>query len=365
MIFSCNGLDLADALTKVSQALPQRATSPILTGIKIEAEGDFVKLTATDLEFTIVKIIKADVKMGGEVLVPGKILEEYIKKLRGDSDIEISDEEGKLIISYLDNNTTLNTINVEEYPILKNYEYKYKISILQKDFKDLIEKTAFASNATDDNRPILKGCLIKVEKNEIKSVALDGFRMAICKKELVGEYPATEINIPAKDLFRISKLLENDEDSIDLCFTDKKLIIEVKDMKIISTPIEGFVNYEASIPRDFETTVTIKTQLLMDALDRVSILSKHEKSNLVKIEVKGNILNIVSNSEFGSASENIPVLSKGKDIVVGYNYRFIADCLKNIEDEYILLNMNYLNPSIITSVENSEYMYLILPVRFR
>ncbi len=365
MIFSCNCLDLADALTKVSQAIPQRATSPILNGIKIEAEGDFIKLTSTDLEFTISKLVKADVKMSGEVLVPGKIIEEYIKKLRGDTEVEISDEDGKLIITYLDNNTVLNTLNVEEFPVLKDYEYKYKICLLQKDFKDLINKTAFASNSTDDNRPILKGCLLKVEKNEIKSVALDGFRMAICKKELVGEYPTTEINVPSKDLVRISKLLEDDEDSIDLCFSDKKLIIELKDMKIISTPIEGFVNYEASIPKDFETIVTIKTELLEEALDRVSILSKHEKSNLVKIEVKGNILNIVSNSEFGSANENIPVLAKGKDIVVGYNYRFISDCLKNIEDEYILLKMNYLNPSIITSVENSEYMYLILPVRFR
>ena len=365
MIFSCNSLDLADALSKVSQALPQRATSPILNGIKIEAEGDFIKLTATDLEFTIIKKIKADVKMGGEVLIPGKIFEEYVRKTKNGTDIEIRDEDGKLIINYIDNQTELNTINVEEYPVLKEYDYKYKITILQKDFKEIIDKTAFASNSTDDNRPILKGCLLKVENDEIKSVALDGFRMAICKKQLVGEYPTTEINIPSKDLVRISKLLEHDEDSVDLCFSDKKLILEVEDLKIITTPIEGFVNYEASIPKDFETIVTIKTDLLKDALERVSILSKFEKSNLVKIEVKNNIINIVSNSELGSSNENVPVLAKGKDIVVGYNYRFISDCLKNITDEYILLKMNYSNPSITTSVENSEYMYLILPVRFR
>ena len=364
MIFSCNGLDLADAIKKVSQALPQRATSPILNGIKIEADGDFVKLIATDLEFTIIKLIKADVKMSGEALVSGKILVDYISKL-GSSEIEVSDEDDKLIVSYLDNKTKLTTINVEEYPVLKEYEYKYKISILQKDFKDLINKTAFASNQTDDNRPRIKGCLLKIEGSEIESVALDGFRMATCKKQLVNKYPSTKINIPSKDLSKITKLLEDDEDTVDLCFSDKKLIVEVKDMKIISTPIEGFVNYEASIPKDFETIVTIKTKLLEDAIDRVSVLSKYEKSNLIRIEVKNNILNIVSNSEYGSSNENIPVLSKGKDILVGYNYRFITDCLKNIEDEYVLLKMNYLNPSIITSVENSEYMYLILPVRFK
>ena len=364
MIFSCNGLDLADAINKVSQALPQRATSPVLAGIKIETEGDFIKITATDLEFTIIKYIKADIKMGGQILVPGKILADYIKRLGG-SDVEISDENDSMIIDYLDNKTIIKANSVDEYPVLKDYEYKYKISILQKDFKDLVNKTAFASNLTDDNRPMLKGCLLRVDGNEIKSVALDGFRMATCTKQLVNDYPETKINIPSKDLLRISKLLEDDEDTVDLCFSDKKLIVEVNDLKIISTPIEGFVNYEASIPKDFETIVTIKTQLLEEAIERVSILSKYEKSNLVKIEVKNNILNIVSNSEYGSSNENIPVLSKGKDIVVGYNFRFISDCLKNIDDEYILLKMNYLNPSIITSVENSEYMYLILPVRFK
>ncbi len=365
MIFSCNSLDLADALSKVSQALPQRATSPILMGIKIEAEGDFIKLTATDLEFTIVKKIKADVKMGGEVLVSGSVFSDFIKKTKSGTEVEISDEDGMLLVNYMDNKTNFATIPVEEYPVLKEYEYKYKITILQKDFKELVEKTAFASNSTDDNRPILKGCLLKVENDEIKSVALDGFRMAICKKQLVGEYPTTEINIPSKDLVRIAKLLENDDDAVDLCFSEKKLILELDDLKIISTPIEGFVNYEASIPKDFETVVTIKTDLLKDALERVSVFSKYEKSNLVKIEVKNNIINIVSNSENGSSSENIPVLAKGKDIVVGYNYKFIADCLKNIDDEYILIKMNYLNPSIITGVENSDYIYLILPVRFR
>ena len=364
MIFSCNGLDLADAINKVSQALPQRATSQVLAGIKLETEGDFIKLTATDLEFTIIKLVKADIKMGGQALVPGKYFADYIKTT-GPSEVEINDDGDKLVINYLDNKTDINTISVDEYPVIKDYDYKYKISILQKDFKDLINKTAFASNTTDDNRPMLKGCLLKVDGNQIQSVALDGFRMATCTKQLVNEYPETKINIPARDLTKISKLLEDDEDTVDLCFSDKKLIVEVKDMKVISTPIEGFVNYEASIPKDFETIVTIKTKLLEDAIDRVSIMARNEKSNLVKIEVKSNILTIVSNSEYGSSKENIPVLAKGKDIVVGYNYRFITDCLKNIDDEYVLLKMNYLNPSIITSVENGEYMYLILPVRFK
>ena len=365
MIFTCNGLDFADALNKISMALPQRKLSAILDGVKIEAQGDQVKLTATDMDFTIIKIIKADVKMSGEVLVPGKVFLDLIKKLNGNYDIEIEDEQDSLIINYLDNKTKIKTLNVDEYPVIKDYEFDYRITILQKDFKELINKTAFASNMNDDNRPVLKGCLLKVDEDIVQSIALDGFRMAICKKQLVSEHPTTEINIPSKDLLKISKLLENDEDSIDLCFANKKLIIDNSDIKIISTPIEGFVNYKSSIPNSFETEITVNTRVLEAAIDRVSTLSKYEKSSLIKLEVKNNILNISSNSEYGDANENISVLTKGKDIVVGYNSKYITDCLKNIEDEYIVLKMNYSNPSIITGVEDSEYLYLILPIRFR
>ncbi len=366
MIFSCNTLDLADALSKISLALPQRKLSAILEGIKMEAEGDFVKLTTTNMDFTIIKLIKADVKMSGEVLVPGKIFEEYIKKFNTDSEIEISDEDDKLIINCMDNKTSLNILNISEYPVIKDYEYDYKISLLQKDFKDLINKTAFSSNMNDDNRPVLKGCLLKIEDSTIQSIALDGFRMAICKKLLDKDYPATEINIAAKDLLKITKLLENDEEDVNLCFANKKLVVEVKDMKIICTPIEGkFVNYQASIPKSFETEITVNTRMLEGSIDRVSTLAKFEKSNLIKTEVKGNILSISSNSEFGESNENINVLAKGKDTLVGYNSKYITDCLRNISDEYVVIKMNYTSPSIITGVEDSDYLYLILPVRYR
>ena len=365
MIFSCNGFDFTDALNKISMALPQRKLSAILDGIKIEAQGDYVSLTATDMDFTIIKKIKADVKMSGEILVPGKLFIDFVKKLNGDFPIEIYDEEETVVIKYLDNTSKLNLLNIEEYPVIKDYDYDYSLTILQKDFKELVNKTAFASNMNDDNRPVLKGCLFKVDEDEIQSVALDGFRMAICKKHLVSEHPTTEINIPSKDLVKISKLLENDEDSVDLCFANKKLIINNNDLKIISTPIEGFVNYKASIPNTFETEITVSTRSLEAAIDRVSTFAKYEKSFLVKLEVKNNILNISSNSEYGNASENISVLTKGKDIVVGYNAKYITDCLKNIDDEYVVIKMNYSNPTIITGVEDSEYLFLILPIRFR
>lgn len=363
MIFSCNGSDLADALSKVTQALPQRKTSVILEGIKIKAEDNEVTLTATDLSFTIIKKIKADVKMSGEIIVPGKLFSEYTGKYR-DGIVEISDIEENVKIKYLDNTTSLKTLNLNEYPVIKEYEFEYKITVKQKDFKDLILKTVFASSMNDENRPVLKGCLIKVDGDEIKSVALDGFRMAILNKKLNDSLPPKEMNVPSKDLIRICKLLENDEETVDLCFANKRLIVDLNDIKTISTPIEGFVRYESSIPRDYETEITVNTTLLKNALDRVSILSRYEKSNLVKLEVKNNTLVLFANSEMGDSSESISVISKGKDLTIGYNAKYIADCLDKIDDDYIIIKMNYNSPTIITAVENSEYLYLILPVRY-
>lgn len=362
MIFSCNGIELADSLNKVSQALSQRSLSSALESIKIEAVDDNVIFTATDLDFTIIKTIKADVKMSGEVLVQGKLFSEYARSF-GDSSVEISDDEDVLKIKYMDNTTSLKLINIESFPPINDYNVKTKIVIKQNEFRKLIEGTAFAASVNDENRPVLKGCNIIIENNEIKLVALDGYRMAECKKVLDEKHDRFEMNIPAKNLLKIAKFLDHDEDDVILSFCDKKFIVEVDGLKTISSPLDGFVNYKNSIPQYFETEITVNKKYLQNAIERVSILTKLDKSNLIRFEVKDNNLYIKSNSEAGESNEVINILNKGKDILVGINSKYILDCLRYIDDECITMKMNFTNPAIISAVEDSDYLYLILPIK--
>ena len=154
----CDGLDLSDAVLKVSKALAVKSTNPVLEGIKISAKGDSLTLLATDLELTIEKTIKAEVLMEGETVVVGKYFVDFAKKLEKEQ-VELSRlYDAQLQIKYSESESELQVFPAENYPKIETSENQNYFEISQKDFKELVEKTVIACS-TDDSRPILKGCL--------------------------------------------------------------------------------------------------------------------------------------------------------------------------------------------------------------
>ena len=366
MKLSCKGNLLSDALARVMKALPIKKTMPILEGIKLTAEGNSLTLTATDTEFAIQKTIAAEVKMEGEALVPGKLFGELVRKLPSDEDVEISFmDEQNFVIKYMDSETTLKAMKLKDYPPIQQYDYEITVDMLQKDVKDMIGKTIFCA-ATDDVRPVLKGCFLEIKGNKIKCVALDGFRLAVTVKDLVMEYPDTTAIIPAKNLSEIYKLLEEDEEVVSLNFCPKKIMVDMKYTKIISNLMTGvFTRYESSIPASFETVITIDKTMLENSLERSYVMSRFEKSNMIKIEIKeGGKMTISSNSELGEVKEVISVFSTGKDMTILFNSKYLLDCMKVIDDQFIKLSLtNPTSPSTISPVEGDGYLYMILPLR--
>lgn len=362
----CNGMDFADALSKVIKALPVKKTMPILEGVKLSAFGDRLTMSATDIDFSIIKSIKADVKMEGETLVPGKILNELARKLTSEESVELSDvSDNNLTIKYADSSTFLKVMNAAEYPPIKEQAYDQTVTMLQKDLRDIIDKTIFSA-ASDGSRPVLKGCLMKIRGDLFECVALDGYRLALCRKKLGRAYDDVSAIVPAKSLFEIAKLLDNDEELVNVMFSSNKIMIDLEHTKVISSLLSGsFLNYENTIPADFETTITVNKSQLEDGIERASILSRYEKSNLIKLEIKEGKMTILSNSEMGESKEIISIFTKGKDVNIGFNAKYISDCLKNIDDEYVNIRINTsTTPTVIVPVEGDGYVYLIVPIRF-
>ena len=146
----------------------------------------------------------------------------------------------------------------------------------QADFKDLINKTIF-SVAVDDSRPILKGCLLEISENGINSVALDGYRLAYCKKEIKHSTVKTNVIVPARSLGEISRILEDSTEIINIYIQKNAVMVDLKDTKIISKLLEGeFLNYKQIIPNHFETSVVINKAQFEDALDHRSGCLVHD-----------------------------------------------------------------------------------------
>ena len=188
----CNGLDLADSFAKVTKAISGKSNIPILEGVKITAIGNSLTLTASDTEITIENTINAKILLEGEIVVPGKIMSELVRKM-GSQQVELECLDEKILnIKYMDSVSKIMLFKVDEYPKFIDNNFDYTFSMMQNQLKDMVSKTAFCA-AVDDVRPILKGCLMKVKGKEISLIAIDGLRLAITKQPLSvpsGEFDA-------------------------------------------------------------------------------------------------------------------------------------------------------------------------------
>ncbi len=359
----CDGLDLSDAVLKVSKALPVKSANPILEGIKITAKGDTLTLLATDMDLTIEKTIKADVLMEGETVVVGKYFVDFAKKLEKEQ-VELSRlYDGQLQIKYSDSESELQVFPAENFPKIEKDDNGESFEISQSDFKTVVERTAFACS-NDESRPILKGCLFEIENGKLTGVALDGFRMAVVKKEVNASGNIKAV-IPARTLSEITRLLEKEDNLLKIYLQKNTLFVEIENTKLISRLIEGeFVKYNHIIPNNFSNVVTVNRQMLLSSIERASIVARNDRYNVIKFDVKEDIMTVSAKSEVGNVNENVNVNLAGKDITIAFNGKYLVEYLKIINEDFINLNLNTaIDPCIITSVSNDGFLYLVLPVR--
>lgn len=361
----CDGFELSEAVNKVMKATAIRSTNPILEGIKLKAEDDELILSATDLELSIEKKIKADVKIEGETVVAGRFFAELIKKLNNEKiEITKNPDENTIRIKYTDSEGLIQTMPVSEFPEIKKIESPEYVTLKENDLKQLINMTIFSA-AYDDSRPILKGILVEVEDNKINAVALDGYRMALCTKPVIKTTANLSFVVPARCLSEVSKILGDSDNEVNILVQKNYILINVDETKIITRLLDGdFINYKQVVPVNTNTIVTISKKYLEETVERTSLLARLNKNNLVTFNISETLMLVSSTSDMGNIKEKIAVNTKGKEIVVAFNARYFSECLKNISDEYININFTSpIAPCTITATENSEYLYLILPVR--
>ncbi len=364
MLVVCQGLELSDAFLRVSKAISNKITNPILEGIKLVAEDGTLTMSATDTELSIEKKIKADIKIEGETVVPGRFITEFVKKLTN-SLIELElNERNQLIIRYEDSESVIQCYNPVEYPGFKKIGTNEYFGITKKDFKTVVNKCIFAV-ATDDSRPILKGVLFDIDNRELNAVALDGYRLARIKKSIQSNIKKS-IVVPARSLNEISRLIDENDDVINVYIDEYTIMLDLGDTKVTSRLLEGdYMNYKQIIPVNYETFVILNRDQFVEALERATLLLRSAQNNFVKLDIKENNICLTSNSELGNVKENIPATVAGKDLLISFNPRYFLESLRVNTNEFVKVCFNEAsNPCVIVPTEDDEFLYLILPVRF-
>ena len=360
----CKQKALTSSINIVQKAVSTKTTLPVLKGILLETEGDSLKLVSTDLELGIENTIDANIIRPGSVVISSKILGEIIRKLP-DAEVEIDvDMENNAVIRCENSEFTLVGQSSLEFPELPEVEKDNKYSIPQDLLKNMIKQTTFAA-ALDETRPILTGVLMEIKEETISMVALDGYRLAL-RQGHIKALTNNKAVIPGKTLNEIYKiLLEEDNNNVEIYFTDKQVLFHMENTRVISRLLEGeFINYKQIIPNDYKSRVKVNTRSLSDSIERASLLAKEGKNNLIKFSIKDEKMTISSNSEIGKVFESVFIELEGEDIEIGFNSKYFLDALRIIDSEELFLDFTTnVSPCILKPADNNNYTYLVLPVR--
>lgn len=367
MKFTCSQHTLSKALNTVSKAVSNRTTLPVLKGILLEASSDgTLTMTASDLEISIQKKIETNVETAGSAVVISKLFGDIIRKLPNEDIIIEKTTENSIQIKTNSSEFTVINLPVDEFPKIGEKEEDNDTLVFDRDiFKDMVKKTSFAASI-DESKGILVGILTEISEENVNMVALDGFRLALASEKMNSENENKFI-ISAKIMNEISKIISDDEDESDIKISlgDKKASFRIGTTEVILRLMEGqFIKYRDIIPSDSTINVRIGRSILLESIERASLLAKEGKNNLIKMNIKNNLLTITSRSEEGNVKEEIIMEKTGGDLEIGFNSKFVIDVLKVIDDEEISMNFKTgTSPCVVRPVEGNKYEYLILPVR--
>lgn len=358
----CEGIDLSDAVLKVVKACATKTVTPVLECIKISARNDKLIIVATDGEISIQKNIKAEIYEEGDVCVPGRYFSDFIKKLEG-VQITLSSDDKKMDIIYADSQTAMQVLSANDFPKIDTDINENSFSMKTADLKKFINATSFCC-AGDDSRPILKGCQFVIRGKEISVTALDGFRLATIKGELISSTGDMEIVCPARTLNEIEKMIDGDG-TTEIFVQKGRILVEVDDTVLTSRLYNGdFIKKDNIIPKDFTTRVKVDKSALKASIERAAILVRSDKNSLIIFDISSDKIEISSNSEIGSVQEPVKAETNGKDIKIAMNSKFIIEAVNALDEDKLVLSFNsQIQPFICENAENKERLYLILPVR--
>ena len=364
MKFECEKSMLASAIEGVSRAITNRAAIPVLEGIYMKAEGFNLTLTGYDMEMGITTTIECNVLVPGETVLDAKLLGSMVSRMpAGNVRIELNDE-GQAKISGGVAEFEIPALNASDYPSLPvtGADNTMKCGVI----REMIEKTIYAVSQ-DDKKPAHTGELFVIEPGSLTVVALDGYRLAIIQRDVECTRDI-RIIIPSKTLQELLKIMGGADEDVKIDANRRYVVFTTNGYTIMSRLIEGdFLNYESVIPKDKKTRITVDCKTFIDTIERASLIITERLKNPLRISFTENKITVRCQTPLGKVvDEFAPVEMTGDPVEIGFNNRYLLDALRYSKCEKMVLEINGpLSPVKILPENGKDFIYLVLPVRFK
>lgn len=368
---------LIESIGHVSKAISSRTTIPILTGIKIDATLSGVTLTASDTDISIqsftasenstIKII--ELIQAGSVVLPAKFFVEIIRKLPAQL-IEIEVKANfQTIIRSGSSEIQIMGLDPDEYPLLPEIEESKMLRLPSDLLKTMIKQTSYAVS-TNESTPILTGVLWNISGDKLKFIACDRHRLASREVTVDNEQAQNlpNIVISGRTLNELSKILPDQNTLIDIVISDNQVLFKIQSILFYSRILDGtYPDTSKLIPQSFQTEMVVPTKELAEAIDRAYLLSKEDKTNIVKMMMlEDKTIEISSSSsELGKVTEQIALQHIVGDLLkISFNSKYMLDALKVLDSEFIQIGFTgAMQPIIMKPQDSTSILQLILPYR--
>ena len=394
----CDKVLLSAAIDGVSKAVTMRSAIPVLEGILLKAEGFQLNLTGYDLEMGIVTTIEANVKEAGEVVLNAKLLSSMISRMPAGQVSILSAENGKTTIQSGVVQFEIQSMPANDFPELPNtgaeetltiktgvlnslladatirvqpptdkgrrlkIYYMTQIGVL----KDMIDRTLYAVSQ-DEKKPAHTGELFEILPDKLTVVALDGYRLAIVERPVTA-VKDIRIIVPSKTMTEVAHLLPNDdEEPVHISANRRYVVFMAGGYTIMSRLIEGeFLNYRNVIPADSRTRVTIDTKEFIETIERASLIITERLKNPLRISFTEGRVVVRCQTNLGRVVDEFNADCEGDEVEIGFNNRYLLDALRNARTEKVRMEISGpLSPVKVLPAEGNDFLYLVLPVRFK
>ncbi len=368
----CSTETFGRRLQLVSRGVSARSTIQLLGGILLEAGGEALKLSATDMEISIQTSSPAEVEGDGRVVIPARIFNDIVRSLpTGQFTLEHDESEGTVRLVEGENEYRIRAYAADDYPQLPVFPEEGTFRMPGESLVETVEKVS-RSYSRDETRPVLTGILISFEDSRVRMVTTDSYRLSIKETELATTpfEGAREAIIPARAMQEVSRIFSaSDEDDVEVALSENQALFRIGDVVFGTRLIDGnFPEYRRLLPSDFEREISVSREKLIETLRRVNLFAARQTPPIpVSLSFsEGSVEVIVRNGEVGDAHERLSASSED-EFLISFNPSYLLDGVSAIDSENVVFKLNEpLKPGLIVPEANGEepdFLYLIMPMR--
>lgn len=369
MKFSCEKALLQNAVTTAGRVVAAKSSIQALEGVLVEALSSGLRISGYNLETGIVTQVEAGVTEPGAIVLSARLFGEIIRRLPDDV-VSVTTDGSKVHIVCGPTSFDIMGSSAEEFPELPTVNEGNSLTMEQGKLRSMISRVIFAVS-DNESRPVHTGALFEVAGDELTTVAVDGYRLALRREKIMEKTGEDQFSfvVPGAALSEVDKICADSDETVTVTEGGRHITFLIGSTLLVARRLEGeFLNYRQTIPQNNAISLEVDTAALQMSIDRASLIINDKLKSPLRCRFEDGSMSITSKTAIGSAFDRCPIAGDGKGLEIGFNNRFLMEAVKAAPANRVRLELNTpTSPCLILPQEGEadNFLYMVLPVRLK